>query len=94
MDVDAPGEVGPLKQALDRVVASRCPFLPASRGKFVPHVSVASKKVQKKAFDDAWGELQNQAFEGSWRATQLTLLQFEGGKQWVEAEQFSLQGPH
>lgn len=92
VDVANRGEVGLLKGALDVALARSCSFIPASRGKFVPHVSIASKKVQKTIFDEAWGELQNKEFEACWRATQLTILLFEDGKQWVEAERFSLQG--
>lgn len=91
VNVTSPGEIGPLKSSLDDALPRSRHFLPASRGGFVPHVSVASKKVQKNAFDAAWGELQNKEFEGAWLATELTLLLFENNRQWAESDRFPLE---
>lgn len=92
VDVATTGALVPMKSSLDSALHRSRSFLPPPRGRFVPHVSVASKKVKQSAFDSAWEELCDKDFEGSWCAAELTLLLFEDNKQWVEMERFPLEG--
>jgi 2'-5' RNA ligase len=92
VDVYSPDELYSLKESLDNALPSSRHFLPVPRLKFNPHVSVASKGVKERSFDAAWAELQSKPFEGSWTATELTLLLFKDQKRWVEAEKFSFGG--
>jgi 2'-5' RNA ligase len=93
VDVEhAPGLMG-LQNSLETQVRQENDFLPAPRKPFIPHVSVASKRVRKDTFEIMWiDELKDKEFTGSWLATNVTLLKFKDGVQWVEDQHFELAG--
>jgi 2'-5' RNA ligase len=91
VDLSSPGEIVSFKGSLDESLPRSRHFLPVPCLEFVPHVSVASKRVQRRGvFDAAWAEIQSKTFEGSWTAMELTLLCFDNNNRWVEVEKFSL----
>jgi 2'-5' RNA ligase len=60
---------------------------------FAPHVTVASRRMTRSIFQQAWAELQPRCVEFSFTATAIVLLAHDG-QRWQIQRQFPLQAQH
>ncbi len=66
-----------LKAELEACLVQQCGLLPDNHPRFSPHMTVASRKLDRAKFKQMWGELESLSFEAAWESNAVTLLRYE-----------------
>lgn len=66
-----------LKAALEECLVEQCGLPRDKHPWFSPHLTVASRKLDRAKFKTIWAELASQNFDATWQASALTLLRYE-----------------
>jgi len=74
-----------LKTDLEDCLVQRCDLPQDRHSSFNPHVTVASRKLNRAKFEQMWTELKPQQFSAAWESDAVTLLRYE--KQGWQVEQ-------
>jgi 2'-5' RNA ligase len=70
-----PAELERLKSASDRFILEHPEFnAETDERKFHPHITIATRDLQKKDFAEAWAWFENKNFEASWQLETISLL--------------------
>ncbi len=66
-----------LKAELEDCLVQQCDLPRDSHPQFSPHMTVASRKLDRAKFKEMWAELEPQKFDADWEVNALTLLRYE-----------------
>jgi len=79
INITEPGPVRELHSRLKTMLISELGFSPAEVMKDVqPHITVATRDLTKTAFSEAWPEIRNEEFKGTFLAGSIFLLKHNG----------------
>lgn len=77
IDVARSPQLLQLKADLEACLVQQCDLPSDNHPQFNPHMTVASRKLDRAKFKTMWQELEGQAFNASWHCDELTLLRYE-----------------
>lgn len=89
LDVVRSPQLLKLKAELEACLVQQCGLSPDNHPRFSPHMTVASRKVDRPKFKQMWSELEERSFEAAWDCDAVTLLRYEK-QRWHTDQLFKL----
>ncbi len=84
LDVERSPQLLKFKADLEACLVQQCDLPPDNHSRFSPHLTVASRKLDRAKFKTIWAELESQKFDAAWEADAVTLLRYEKQRWHVE----------
>lgn len=77
IDVVRSSQLLQLKAELETCLVQQCDLPHDNHLQFSPHMTVASRKLDRVKFKTMWAELEPRPFDATWESNALTLLRYE-----------------